>query len=225
MILKERRIPYLFINLKSMKKTTLLFTMFLSGIIFLSSCGGGSTKQDYSKEVDEGTFSENTFHSPTLGWTMEFPNNWLITKKASIQALDERSKLAAEDSVSDMSGVKLLLAFHKNFDNSFQSNMQLFEGKSTQDYYDVTYGMHEMIYNNYLDQRTPLDTSNVTIQIGAYKFDAYEINLFDKNQKNFANQLLITGVVKNQFMSVTIVYNNKEDKEKMLNLFKASKFE
>lgn len=208
-----------------MKKITSLFTLILLGSLMLNACGGTNTPKDYSKEVDEGTFSGNTFHSPTLGWTMEFPDNWLITKKTSIQALDERSKLAAEDSTSDMSAVKLLLAFHKNFDNSFQSNMQNFEGMTEQQYYDVAYGMHETIYNNYLDQRTPLDTSNMEIKVGKQKFDGFEINLYDKNQKNFANQLLITGVVKNQFMSVTIVYNNNDDKTKMLNLFKSSKFE
>lgn len=207
-----------------MKNSRNIFALFVTGALLLTACGGGA-KPDYSNEVDEGSFDGNKYHSPTLGWTMEFPDNWLITKKASIQALDERSKIAAEDSTSDMSGVKLLLAFQKNFDNSFQSNMQEFKGKSQQAYYDVMYAMHQTIYNNYLDQRTPLDTAAVSIVVGKMKFDGYDINLFDKEHKNFANQLLITGVVNEQFMTVTIVYNNKEDKDKMLKLFTSSKFE
>ena len=207
-----------------MKKFSPVVLFFALTTLILSSCGDSAPK-DYTSEVDEGTIQNYTYHSPTLGWTMKYPNDWLITRKASLKAFDERSKQTIEDTVSDMSGIKRLLAFQKNFNNNFQSTMEAFSGKTTQDYYAAIYSIHEMIYNNYLDQRTPVDTATVNVSVGKHKFDGFEIHLFDKKGKNFGNQLLLTSLIKSQFVSVTIAYDNKEDREKMLKLFKESKFE
>lgn len=189
----------------------------------VSSCG--ETKRDYSQEVDEGSFDGNTYHSATLGWTMKFPEDWTITSKKSLESLDERSKLASGDTSSDMSGIKRLLAFQKNFNNNFSSTMENFQGQSESNYRDIIHQMHETIYNNYLDQRTGMDTVSGTLKIGKVTFDQFQISLYDKTGKNFANQMLLTSVVNNQFMAVTIVYDNEADKTKILNLFKESSFE
>jgi len=195
----------------------------LSIALFVLGACGGPTKKDYSKEVDEGTFDGNKYTSQALGWTMEFPDNWIVTTKSSLESMDERSKLAAGDSVSDMSGVKRTLAFQKNYDNNFQSTWEEFSGDEAK-YRRIISETHKMIYNNYLDQRTSLDSVAGKLEVSGVTFDTYQISLFDKYNKNFANQLLLTALVKNKFMSVTITYNNDADKQKILGLFKKSTF-
>lgn len=191
-------------------------------LFFLGACGGGA-KKDYSKEVDEGTFSGNTFTSQALGWTMEFPDNWIITSKSSLESLDQRSKEAAGDSTSNTSGIKRTLAFQKNFDNNFQSTWEEFSGDEAQ-YKRIISNIHSTIYTNYLDQRTTLDSVAGTLKVSGVTFDSYQISLYDRSNKNFANQLLLTSIVKNKFMTVTIAYNNNADKAKILGLFKKSTF-
>lgn len=195
----------------------------LSIALFVLGACGGTTKKDYSKEVDEGTFDGNTFTSQALGWTMEFPDNWIVTTKSSLESMDERSKLATGDSVSEMSGIKRTLAFQKNYDNNFQSTWEEFSGDEAK-YKRIISNIHEMIYNNYLDQRTSLDSVAGKLKVGGVTFDTYQVSLFDRDNKNFANQLLLTALVKNKFMSVTIAYNNDADKKKILDLFKKSTF-
>lgn len=195
----------------------------LSIALFVLGACGGTTKKDYSKEVDEGTFDGNKFTSQALGWTMEFPDNWIITTKSSLESMDERSKLAARDSVSDMSGIKRTLAFQKNYDNNFQSTWEEFSGDEAQ-YKRIIHATHEMIYTNYLDQRTSLDSVAGKLNVNGVTFDTYQVSLFDRDNKNFANQLLLTAIVKNKFMSITITYNNDADKKKILGLFQKSTF-
>lgn len=195
----------------------------LSIALFVLGACGGTTKKDYSKEVDEGTFNGNTFTSQALGWTMEFPDNWIVTTKSSLESMDERSKLATGDSLSEMSGIKRTLAFQKNYDNNFQSTWEEFSGDEAK-YKRIISNIHEMIYNNYLDQRTSLDSVAGKLEVGGVTFDTYQVSLFDRDNKNFANQLLLTAIVKNKFMSVTIAYNNDADKKKILDLFKKSTF-
>ncbi len=81
-----------------------------------------------------------------------------------------------------------------------------------------------MIYDNYLSQRISLDSTAGKLTVSGVTFDTYEISLYDKTNKNFANQLLMTSIVKDKFMTVTIAYNNEADKKKILGLFKKSTF-
>lgn len=195
----------------------------LSIALFVIGACGGPTKKDYSKEVDEGTFDGNKYTSQALGWTMEFPDNWIITSKSSLESLDERSKAAVNDTTSNMSGIKRTLAFQKNFDNNFQSSWEDFSGDKTA-YKRIIANNHVMIYTNYLERNMYTDTVPGKLTVSGVTFDTFEVSLNDKEAKVFTTQLLMNALVKGKFMTVTISYNNEADKEKMLGLFKKSTF-
>jgi hypothetical protein len=196
-------------------------TVFSFALLLLSACGEPS-KKDYSKEVDEGTFNGNTFTSQALGWTMEFPDNWIITTKSSLESLDERSKESVNDSTSNMSGIVRTLAFQKNFDNNFQSCWEEFSGDAAS-YKRILYQNREMIYTNYLERNIYADTVGGTLKVSGVTFDTFEVSL-NRDSKVFATQLLLNALVKGKYMTVTISYNNDADKKKMLDLFKKSTF-
>ncbi len=195
----------------------------LSIALFVIGACGSPAKKDYSKEVDEGTFNGNKYTSQALGWTMEFPDNWIITSKSSLESLDERSKAAVNDTTSNMSGIKRTLAFQKNFDNNFQSSWEDFSGDETA-YKRIIANNHVMIYTNYLERNMYTDTVPGKMTVSGITFDTYEVSLNDKEAKVFTTQLLMNALVKGKFMTVTISYNNDADKEKMLGLFKKSTF-
>jgi hypothetical protein len=206
-----------------MIKSLLIAVSIASSLTLFTSCGGG-TKKDYSKEVDEGKFNGNSYHSDKLNWTMEFPSNWQITSKSSLVSMDERSKMATGDTTSDMSGIKRLLAFQKNYENNFQSTMEDFSGKSKETYYSIIHQNHEKIYNNYLDQRSGIDTASMVVTIDGQEFDMFELKLFTRKGVNFASQILFNALINEQFVTVAIAYDNLEDREKMIGLFMKSKF-
>ncbi|TSJ41959.1 hypothetical protein [Fluviicola chungangensis] len=191
--------------------------------LFIFGACGGPAKKDYSKEVDEGTFDGNKYTSQALGWTMEFPDNWIITSKSSLESLDERSKASVDDTTSDMSGIKRTLAFQKNFENNFQSSWEDFSGDEAS-YKRIVANNHQMIYNNYLERRMYTDTVAGKLTISGVTFDTFEVSINDREAKVFATQLLMNALVKGKFMTVTISYNNEADKKKMLDLFKKSTF-
>lgn len=191
--------------------------------LFILGACGGPAKKDYSKEVDEGTFDGNKYTSQALGWTMEFPDNWIITSKSSLESLDERSKASVDDTTSDMSGIKRTLAFQKNFENNFQSSWEDFSGDEAS-YKRIIANNHQMIYNNYLQRRMYTDTVAGKLTVSGVTFDTFEVSINDREAKVFATQLLMNALVKGKFMTVTISYNNEADKKKMLDLFKKSTF-
>ena len=195
----------------------------LSLAFFLLAACSGPAKKDYSKEVDEGTFNGNKYTSQALGWTMEFPDNWIITSKSSLESLDERSKELVDDTTSNMTGLKRTLAFQKNFENNFQSSWEEFSGDEAA-YRRIIAQNHLMIYNNYLERKVYADTVAGTLKVDGVTFDTYELSLNDRQAKVFTTQLLMNAVVKGKFMNVTISYDNDADKEKILGLFKKSTF-
>lgn len=194
----------------------------LSIALFVIGACGNPAKKDYSKEVDEGTFDGNKYTSQALGWTMEFPDNWIITTKSSLESLDERSKASVNDT-SNMSGIKRTLAFQKNFDNNFQSSWEEFPGDETA-YKRIIANNHAMIYTNYLERNMYTDTVPGKLTVSGVTFDTFEVSLNDKEAKVFSTQLLMNALVKGKFMTVTISYNNNADRDKMLGLFKKSTF-
>lgn len=206
-----------------MKNAHLKFTGLLFTALFVASCGGSAVKKDYSKEVDEGSFNGNKYESAALGWKMEFPENWVITSKESLENLDARSKAATGDSVQN-TNVKRLLAFQKDFENNFQSTIQLYSGKTEGNYQATKKSIREQIYLGYLDNHIGIDTAASTLKVDGLEFDCFTIKLFDPDQKNYATQLLITRVLAEQYFTVTINSNNTKDSDYMLDLFKKSSF-
>ncbi len=190
-------------------------------LILMYSCGQ-STPKDYSKEVDEGTFKDTTYTSEVLGWSMDFPANWTITSKSSLEQLDQRSKEISNND-SNTQGIKRTLAFQKNFNNNFQSTWETYEG-TKQDYKAFIRSTRESIYNNYLDQRVTMDTVTSTLKIGNVVFDVFSIKLYDRTGKNYATQLLYTTIRNQKLMTVTIAYDNDLDKKRITDLFNNSIF-
>lgn len=195
---------------------------YLSILFFVTSCGGSNTPKDYSKEVDEGSFKDTTFTSEALGWSMNFPANWTITKKSSLEQLDERSKEISNDD-SNTAGIKRTLAFQKNYNNNFQSTWETFDGSET-DYKTYLKNTHTSIYNNYLDQRITMDTMSEQLTIDKQTFDGFQVKLFDRTGKNYGTQLLYSALRNGKLMNVTIAFDNETDRGRILDLFKHSTF-
>jgi hypothetical protein len=206
-------------------KHTFFALSFFATALFLTNCTNNvPVKKDYAKEVDEGTFSGNTYSNKILGWEITFPDTWIVTEKKSLENADERSKAMVGDTTTSTKTIKRLLAFQKNFDNNFQSTREDFKGRDQASYQAIKHAVRKQVYFGYLDQRFNVDTTASIDKIDGVAFDCFEIMLYDQTGKKFATQLLYSTVLNDSYFNVIINYSNEKDKATLLNAFKKSTF-
>lgn len=206
-------------------KHTFFALSLLATALFLTNCTNNvPVKKDYAKEVDEGTFSGNTYSNKILGWEITFPDTWIVTEKKSLENADERSKAMVGDTTTSTKTIKRLLAFQKNFDNNFQSTREDFKGRDKASYQAIKHAVRKQVYFGYLDQRFNVDTTASIDKIDGVAFDCFEIMLYDQTGKKFATQLLYSTILKDSYFNVIINYSNEKDKATLLNAFKKSTF-
>ena len=206
-------------------KHTFFALSLLATALFLTNCTYNvPVKKDYAKEVDEGTFSGNTYSNKVLGWEITFPDTWIVTEKKSLENADERSKAMVGDTTTSTKTIKRLLAFQKNFDNNFQSTREDFKGRDQASYQAIKHAVRKQVYFGYLDQRFNVDTTASIDKIDGVAFDCFEIMLYDQTGKKFATQLLYSTILKDSYFNVIINYSNEKDKATLLNAFKKSTF-
>ena len=206
-------------------KHTFFALSLLATALFLTNCTNNvPVKKDYAKEVDEGTFSGNTYSNKVLGWKITFPDTWIVTEKKSLENADERSKAMVGDTTTSTKTIKRLLAFQKNFDNNFQSTREDFKGRDQASYQAIKHAVRKQVYFGYLDQRFNVDTTSSIDNIDGVAFDCFEIMLYDQTGKKFATQLLYSTILKDSYFNVIINYSNEKDKETLLKAFKKSTF-
>jgi hypothetical protein len=206
-------------------KHTFFALSFLATALFLTNCTNNvPVKKDYAKEVDEGTFSGNTYSNKILGWEITFPDTWIVTEKKSLENADERSKAMVGDTTTSTKTIKRLLAFQKNFDNNFQSTREDFKGRDQASYQAIKHAVRKQVYFGYLDQRFNVDTTASIDKIDGVAFDCFEIMLYDQTGKKFATQLLYSTVLNDSYFNVIVNYSNEKDKATLLNAFKKSTF-
>jgi hypothetical protein len=206
-------------------KHTFFALSFFATALFLTNCTNNvPVKKDYAKEVDEGTFSGNTYSNKVLGWEITFPETWIVTEKKSLENADERSKAMVGDTTTSTKTIKRLLAFQKNFDNNFQSTREDFKGRDAASYQSIKNALRKQVYFGYLDQRFNVDTTSSSEKVDGVAFDCFEIKLFDQTGKKFATQLLYSTIRNESYFNVIINYSNEKDKATLLNTFRKSRF-
>ena len=153
-------------------KHTFFALSLLATALFLTNCTNNvPVKKDYAKEVDEGTFSGNTYSNKVLGWEITFPETWIVTEKKSLENADERSKAMVGDTTTSTKTIKRLLAFQKNFDNNFQSTREDFKGRDAASYQSIKNALRKQVYFGYLDQRFNVDTTSSSEKVDGVAFD------------------------------------------------------
>ena len=203
-------------------KQLFFFSAILIGSV-LTSCGP-SAPVDHSKDVDLGKFDGNTYTCEEIGWTTTYPETWKITSKKSLESLDERSQNAAGQKVVKNNELKRLLAYSLDYNNSFQSTIESYKGKTADDYNKTKKAVRESLYSNYYSAQIRVDTSSSTLKSNGITFDVFQINLYDQNAKPYAHQLMYTAVIKDYYFTAVIAYNEDKYKEKMLKTITGGKF-
>jgi hypothetical protein len=203
-----------------------LSTFFLAATLFVS-CKQKDKHLDPNKQVDEGVVRGETYVSPDIGWTIVIPKGWTVVSR---DQTDENEKKGAEairkssHEQIDISRLKHLISFQKDKFNSFMSSSESFPNATPGAFEDNCAVVNKMIYDAYTSQGIKSDTASGVEVVHGHKFYMFHATLYGKDGKVILQQLLYSKLINKKDFSVTINYNNEEDKKVMMDAFASSTF-
>jgi hypothetical protein len=202
-----------------------IYTLTLLGILFsFSSC-----KQiDPNKQVDEGKVTKNVYTSEEIGWTIEIPDGWTIVEKDKSEEYTNKGLKAMEEVVDgeiDMSGLKNLISFQKNQFNVFQSTSEPFKVEYEGEWEVKNVELKKLMHTVYTNQGIKVDSSaSSTIKVDGLDFHYYSFTLYGPQGEVILKQSIYSRLINGLDFGVNINYNNENDKNEMLTVWKNSKF-
>ncbi len=190
--------------------------------IFVSSCN-----IDPNKQVDEGKVINEYYSSDEIGWTIKIPNDWNIMTKNKLDKNQDKGMEYIEetiDTVVDYSGLKHLISFQKDKGNVFQSTSEPFELEYAGEWEESNRYLYQVIYETYQNQGIRVDTSSTIASIDGLKFDLFKIKMYNPQGKLILNQDMYSRLINGYGFSVILSYNNRKDKQEMMDVWTNSKF-
>jgi len=197
-------------------------TCFFLAATLLFSCKQKDKHLDPNKQVDEGAVKGETYVSQDIGWTIAIPKGWTVVSRDQTEANEKKGAEAIRKSSNteiDMSGLKHLISFQKDKFNSLMSTSEPFPNDSPGAFEDNCATVNKMIYDAYTSQGIKSDTSSGVEIIHGHKFNAFHTTLYGKDGKVILQQALYSKLIHKKDFSVTINYNNEEDKKVMMDAF------
>lgn len=207
-------------NRETMKNIIRLFFLGISLIII--SCG----QRDPNKQIDEGKVEGETYTSQEIGWTIQIPKGWSVISKDKIEVNKEKGLKAIEEVAGkvDYTGLKHLISFQKNQFNVFQSTSEPFKLKYEGEWKENNEKLNAVIHAAYINQGIKVDTSSTKAIIDGLDFEVFKTVLYGPDGKVILFQELYSRHINGYDFGVNINYNNDQNKEKMMEVWKNSKF-
>jgi len=177
--------------------------------------------------IEEGTVKGEYYTSDEMGWTIEIPNEWKIMKKDQVATSFEAGADAIDkvsDQDFDFSGLKHLINFQKNQFNIFQSTSEKFELEYDGHWEENNSFQKKLLYETYKNQRIKCDTMSSKTKIDGLDFAGFHIHIFDAKGAVLLYQDVYNRYINGCDFTAVLNYNNEEDKEILMNVWKNSKF-
>jgi len=206
-----------------MKRTT----VFLLAALLLFSCKQKDRHVDPNKQVDEGAVKGETYVSQDMGWTVVIPKGWNVVSRDQTEANERKGAEAVKKSSHtdiDVSEMKHLISFQKDKFNSFMSSSEPFPDDRPGAFDENCAAVNKMIYDAYASQGIRSDTSTSVEVIHGHRFNVFHTTLYSSEGKVLLRQMLYSKLINKKIFSVTINYNNEDDKKVMMDAFMNSTF-
>lgn len=188
------------------------FAQYLSILLFATSIALTAHAQKQSDVVVNG----NTYTYSPINWTMTIPKGWHMTKESDQKQTAQRGSDMIEDATGttvSMNGVQTLLGFGKNPQNTFQSVIEPFVGRSTQ-FATKRHVEAATLYSVFQSQGMYCDTATTVEKIEGKTFQIIYVDIFaDKDKKKvILGQTYYSLMVRDyKVFSAILTYNNDAD--------------
>ena len=187
-----------------------------------------SCKTDPNKQVDEGKVIENKYYSKEIGWTIEIPKGWNITKRDESlerEAIGLKAINEANGIDYDASGLKQLISFQKDRFHIFAATSEKFEIEYDGEYEENKKLVKEILYNTYASNGIKIDTASTKERIDNLDFDLFKITVYDPKGEIMLYQDLYSTFRNGLDFGVNLNYINEKEKMELMRVWKNSKFE
>lgn len=188
------------------------FAQYLSILLFAASITLSAHAQKRSDVVVNG----NTYTYNPINWTMTVPKGWHMTKEGDLDKQARTGSDMIEDATGtsvSMNGVQTLLGFGKNAQNTFQSVIEPFVGRSTQ-FWTKRHVEAATLYSVFQSQGMYCDTATSIEKIEGKTFQMIYVDIFadEKKKKVILGQTYYSLMVGDyKVFSVILTYNNDAD--------------
>ena len=187
-----------------------------------------SCKTDPNKQVDEGKVIENKYHSKEIGWTIEIPKGWNVTKRDESQEREDKGLKAMNEANGidyDVSGLKQLISFQKDRFHIFSATSEKFELEYDGEYEENKVLVKELLYNTYASNGIKFDTISSIEKIDNLEFDLFHITLYDPKGNIMLYQDFYSRFINGLDFGVNLNYINDKEKNELVRVWRNSKFE
>lgn len=194
--------------------------------VFVISCK--EKPKDPNAQVDEGSFTGETYTSRDIGWTIEIPKGFTVTSKDQVDAQEKKGLKMIENATNTQINtreLKNLLSFSKNKFNLLTSTSQPFQESYEGEYEANIRAMPALLYQTFAAQGVRTDTATGSEKIQGLDFRTVYTTVYGKDGNVILRQNIYTRLMKGYDFNVVISYNNEDDKDAMVNTFRKSKFE
>ncbi len=199
-------------------KETLIIILFAA---LLFSCGAPNS--------DENSLPSFDYYNQTLGWRIKIPEGWKKNNLTDVVLNNETGIAAMEEAMDkkvDITRLSYCLNFQKDEINMFQSVFEPFEEGYDGHWKNNNDAIKQLFCNVYSDKGEKIDSSATVIEtISGKDFQTYEIRIYDKNDQIQMSQIFYAALINGHDFSVCLNYNNPEDRDALLNIWKRSKFD
>lgn len=204
------------------------FTRLFPALLLTLAIACQSAPKDPNAQIDEGTVTGETYTSAELGWTIEIPKGYTVTSKDLVQAQQEKGlKMIEKGTGAQIStdSLKQLIGFTKDKFNNFGSTSQPVHESYPGEYQENSKQLITIIYQAFASQGIKADTASGKETIQGLEFNALYTKIYSPQGKVVLNQILMSRLHKGYDFGININYNNEEDKEILLKVFRNSKFQ
>ncbi|WP_420573767.1 hypothetical protein [Kordia sp.] len=200
-----------------------IYLLTIISFLIFASC-----KTDPNKQVDEGKVIENKYHSEEIGWTIEIPKGWDVTKRNESQNREDKGLKAINEANEidyDASGLKQLISFQKDRFHIFSATSEKFELEYDGEYEENKKLVKEILYNTYASNGIKVDTISSKENINDLEFDLFHIKVYDSKGNIMLYQDLYCRYINGLDFGVNLNYINEKGKNELKRVWKNSKFE
>ena len=175
-----------------------------------------------------GKIDGELYTNKLMGWTIKIPKGWTVMQKDKVEETFEVGAKAIEEASDqnfDYSGLKYLANFKKNRFNIFQSTAEFFELQYEGHWEENNAYQRKLLIDTYKNQGLKIETSSSEAKIDGLEFRVFHIKILKPGGGGvLLYQDVYNRYINNHDFTVILNYNNEEDKNAMLNVWKASKF-
>lgn len=187
-------------------------TRYISLLLIAATFALSANAQKESEVVVKG----NTYTYKPINWTITVPSGWMMTEEKKQKELNKTGSDMIEDATGtsvSMSGVTNLLGFGKDKQNTFQSVIEPYKGRSTQ-YWTKRHLEAAMLYRVMESQGMYCDTATTLEKIDGKVFQVIYVDIFRDKEKTtpVLGQKYYSLLVEDyKVLSAILTYSNDRD--------------